>query len=36
MIKSIFVFGVGVFLGYSLVQGLAYFQQHYLWALFYH
>lgn len=28
-------FGAGVAIGYCLVQGLAYLNQHYFWALFY-
>jgi hypothetical protein len=26
---------VGVLIGYALVQGLSYVQQHYLWTFFY-
>ena len=26
---------IGIVIGYCLVQGLAYIQSHYLWALFY-
>ena len=35
MKKEFFLFGVGVTMGYCLVQGLAYVHQHYLWTIFY-
>jgi len=33
--KDVLLFVVGVALGYCLVQGASYFQQNYMWALFY-
>ncbi len=35
MKKDVFLFSVGVTMGYCLVQGFTYLHQHYLWALFY-
>ena len=35
MKQGLFRFTTGIMLGYCLVQGLAYAQSHYLWALFY-
>lgn len=29
------VFAVGVLIGFCLIQGLAYAQNHYFWAIFY-
>ena len=34
--KDFLVFSLGVTLGYLLVQGLAFVQNHYAWVLFYH
>lgn len=36
MLKKITRFGLGVLIGYSLVQGISYINQNYLWTLFYH
>lgn len=30
-----FRFMIGILIGYSLTQGLAYLNSHYLWTLFY-
>ena len=35
MKREVILFTVGVAIGYCLVQGLAYLNQHYFWALFY-
>lgn len=35
MNKGFFVFAAGVILGFCLIQGLAYAQNHYFWAMFY-
>jgi hypothetical protein len=35
MKKGVVMFVAGVAIGYCLVQGFTYFQQNYLWALFY-
>lgn len=36
MKKDFFVFTIGLMLGYLLVQGVAFVQNNYLWAIFYH
>ena len=35
MKKEFLMLAVGIMVGYCLVQGLSYFQQHYLWTVFY-
>ncbi len=35
MKREIFMFGIGVAIGYGLVQGITYINQHYFWTLFY-
>lgn len=35
MKNGIFRLVLGIFIGYSLSQGVAYLNSHYLWALFY-
>lgn len=34
--RGFLMFSAGITMGYLLVQGAAYLQQHYLWTLFYH
>ena len=34
--RGVWLFTAGITMGYLLVQGAAYLQQHYLWTLFYH
>lgn len=36
MKKDIFIFLIGVAIGYGLIQGLAFLSSNYLWAIFYH
>lgn len=36
MKKDVFLFVIGVAIGYCLVHGLSYVHHNYLWALFYH
>lgn len=35
MKRSFLVFTAGVLIGYCLIQGVAFFQNSYLWAVFY-
>lgn len=34
--RGVWMFSMGIVLGYLIVQGAAYLNQHYLWTLFYH
>ncbi len=34
--KGFLKFTTGMMLGFCIVQGFAYLNQHYLWTLFYH
>ncbi len=35
MKSGFLTFATGVIIGYCVIQGLAFFQSHYLWAIFY-
>lgn len=35
MNRGFALFMAGILIGYCLVQGMAYFQNHYLWTVFY-